>query len=168
MTGRAADSKPLASLTSSLLARKGQARPAMRPQVYDPVTPHEDLGWDDMGQEPLALSPPVAAHVDVHPAPDALPLPVRQQAQIAEGLGVVSEGRVASLTPRIISRAKGGTGGKAAFTLRLDATRHLRLRLACAVSQRSAQALVTQALDEFLKTMPELDDVARGMAQDRG
>src|SRR5437868_1801282 len=38
-----------------------------------------------------------------------------------------------------------GTKGKAAFTLRLDPDRHLRLRLACAVDGRSAQQLVTDA-----------------------
>ena len=39
---------------------------------------------------------------------------------------------------------------KAAFTLRLDAKRHLKLRLACAVNGRSAQQLVTDALDHLL------------------
>ena len=43
---------------------------------------------------------------------------------------------------------------KVAFTLRLDKDRHLKLRLASAVSNRSAQQLVTEALDRFLKTIP--------------
>jgi hypothetical protein len=46
---------------------------------------------------------------------------------------------------------------KAAFTLRLDPDRHLKLRLACALSRRSAQQLVTEALDDFLDSLPELD-----------
>jgi hypothetical protein len=46
---------------------------------------------------------------------------------------------------------------KAAFTLRLDAERHLKLRLASAVRGRSAQLLVTEALDAFLATMPDVD-----------
>ena len=46
---------------------------------------------------------------------------------------------------------------KAAFTLRLDPDRHLKLRLACALSRRSAQQLVTEALDIFLDSRPELD-----------
>ncbi|HEX9931376.1 MAG TPA: hypothetical protein VGB08_00875, partial [Allosphingosinicella sp.] len=49
---------------------------------------------------------------------------------------------------------------KAAFTLRLDPERHFRLRLACAVSGRSAQQIVTGALDEILKTYPEIDALA--------
>jgi hypothetical protein len=49
---------------------------------------------------------------------------------------------------------------KAAFTLRLDQDRHLKLRLACAVSGTSAQLLVTRALDELLASMPELEVMA--------
>ena len=47
--------------------------------------------------------------------------------------------------------------GRAAFTLRLDADRHLRLRLASAIAHQSAQQLVAQALDQFLATLPEVD-----------
>ena len=57
-------------------------------------------------------------------------------------------------------RAAPGAKGKAAFTLRLDPSRHLKLRLACAVNGRSAQQLVTDALDQLLSEMPELDSMA--------
>jgi hypothetical protein len=50
---------------------------------------------------------------------------------------------------------------KAAFTLRLDEERHLRLRLASAVSGRSAQQIVTGALDAFLESLPEVAELAR-------
>ena len=53
-----------------------------------------------------------------------------------------------------------GSKAKAAFTLRLDPERHLRLRLACAVNARSAQQLVTDALDHLLGDMPELESMA--------
>ena len=49
---------------------------------------------------------------------------------------------------------------KAAFTLRLDPDRHLKLRLACALDGRSAQQLVTSALDALLERVPELDSLA--------
>jgi hypothetical protein len=58
------------------------------------------------------------------------------------------------------SRAAPGSKGKAAFTLRLDPERHLKLRLACAVGGRSAQQIVTDALDQLLAAMPELDTLA--------
>jgi hypothetical protein len=57
-------------------------------------------------------------------------------------------------------RSAPGSKAKAAFTLRLDHERHLKLRLACAVDGRSAQMLVTQALDQLLGAMPELEAMA--------
>ena len=57
-------------------------------------------------------------------------------------------------------RAAPGGKAKAAFTLRLDRERHLKLRLASAVSGQSAQMLVTEALDQLLAAMPELDAMA--------
>ena len=56
------DPKPLASLGPSLLARKGSAKPAMRPQApgFAPVGNKaaaqslEDLGWNDMGEDDAA------------------------------------------------------------------------------------------------------------------
>jgi hypothetical protein len=57
-------------------------------------------------------------------------------------------------------RAAAGSKAKAAFTLRLDPERHLKLRLACAVDGRSAQQLVTDALDRLLERMPDLDGLA--------
>jgi predicted HicB family RNase H-like nuclease len=65
-------------------------------------------------------------------------------------------------TPRRAPRPRSATGskGKAAFTLRLDPDRHLKLRLACAVDGRSAQQLVTDALDHLLERMPDLDGLA--------
>jgi hypothetical protein len=64
--------------------------------------------------------------------------------------------------PRRATRARAAPGskGKAAFTLRLDPERHLKLRLACAVDGRSAQQLVTDALDHLLERMPDLDGLA--------
>src|SRR5215213_4964618 len=58
------------------------------------------------------------------------------------------------------ARAVPGSKAKAAFTLRLDPERHLKLRLACAVNGRSAQQLVTDALDQLLVDMPELEGMA--------
>jgi len=49
--------KPFASLSSGLLARKGAARPAMRPQGFGQgAAGLEDLGWNDMGFEPPKAS----------------------------------------------------------------------------------------------------------------
>ena len=67
-----------------------------------------------------------------------------------------------ALAPRHAPRPRSSVGSKAkaAFTLRLDPERHLKLRLACAVDGRSAQQFVTDALDQFLERMPEVDGLA--------
>ena len=58
--------------------------------------------------------------------------------------------------------------GKAAFTLRLDAERHLKLRLAAALERASAQSLVTRALDQFLAGVSGLDHLLGELPGDKG
>lgn len=142
------EAKPFASLTSGLLARKGQAKPAMRPQVYSGFgAPQEDLGWNDMGFDPPA------------PAQDA-PAVVKQQAELAAQFAAPAPASAEPVRkPRAPRSAAALNGHKAAFTLRLDEERHLRLRLASALQRRSSQRLVTEALDSLLNAMPGLDDL---------
>ena len=219
--------KAFASLSSGLLARKGAARPAMRPQGFGQGGAGlEDLGWNDMGFEPpkAAITP---VRDDEHDAfgeelPDQplrnplaaltpIASPVHdQQAEIAERFagydedGEDEDGEYVDETAELYDpeaedaaplaqaevdedfehestpivtipvraavpvpaparqrrpRAAPGSKGKAAFSLRLDPSRHLKLRLACAIGGRSAQQLVTDALDQLLDTMPELDSM---------
>ena len=204
------EARPFASLSSGLLARKGAAKPAMRPQAY---AGFEDLGWNDMGCDPAeaqqvqaapehvpssisALTPapkPVrtAASEAAEPAPeepapewsgeqpgDEAPSVVAQQRAILESFdGEEAEDEEAAAEPPaprrepvraeivpLPKRVAVPAGRKSAFTLRLDADRHLKLRLACAVTGRSAQQIVTGALDELLAGIPELDRLAAGAA----
>lgn len=244
--------KPFASLSSGLLARKGAARPAMRPQGFGQSGAGlEDLGWNDMGFDPPKAAPavrdvehdafgedvvdhprshhptgltPVDSPVhgqhaaladrfgqgddeeesfdeeydetaelydpaaeadsgeesdeegedeeqpaysvrDLAPAREPIaafvaPEPVETVAEpISEPVAkLVSPAPRPSRAPR--ARSAPGSKEKAAFTLRLDKDRHLKLRLACAVRGRSAQMLVTDALDRLLAEMPEVDDLA--------
>lgn len=187
-------SKPTASLSSSLLARKGQARPAMRPQGFLQMNTgqQEDLGWNDMGDDfrPAPYVAPVDYAFDA-PKPEVLrqiealdeqlaapaaefveePVAVEPENPLAEAPLVlarpmkrepvlkhapaVSQGTLARVA-REVSAKK----AKAAFTLRLDHARHLRLRLASAVTGRSAQHLVTEALDQFLESLEGIDALA--------
>lgn len=77
----------------------------------------------------------------------ATPHVVQQQQDLAQ--------QIAPVTPENghagLSRAAPGSRGKAAFTLRLDPDRHLRLRLLSALSHKSAQQIVTAALDAALE-----------------
>src|SRR5690348_34721 len=61
--------KAFASLSSGLLARKGAARPAMRPQGFGQVGQGlDDLGWNDMGDGSHAA--PETANAEIlEPAP---------------------------------------------------------------------------------------------------
>jgi hypothetical protein len=148
-----------ASLSPSLLARKGGAKPAMRPQhaalatmpaaaPADDPEKLEDLGWNDMGdgdepQQTADIFQLTPTPRDVEPIEPAV---LRQRESVAR--------RIAR-QPKARARAD-----RAAFTLRLDADRHLKLRLACTVRDTSAQALVTEALDLLLGAMPEIDSLA--------
>jgi hypothetical protein len=234
--------KAFASLSSGLLARKGAARPAMRPQGFGQgASGLEDLGWNDMGFEPpkpavvpirdedhdafgeelpdqplrnplAALTPiaspvhdqhaeiaerfaahdedgededgeyidetaelydpeaeeaePVAAaspeaEYEAEPACEAEPAYEPEPVYEPEPTPVATVPvRAATPVRPRRPRAAPGSKGKAAFTLRLDPARHLKLRLACAVNGRSAQQLVTDALDRLLDSMPELDSMA--------
>lgn len=171
MAAAMGEPKPLASLSSSLLARKGQAKPAMRPQGYAQfgmgmAAPSlEDLGWNDHGHdiEPAHVQPISADIVSIVPE-TAPPAVVVQQEELARELEPAPLPQpvarpVASV--RTTARAAPGSKAKAAFTLRLDPERHLKLRLVCAVNHRSAQATVIAALDAFLETQSAVADLAR-------
>ena len=178
------EARPFASLSSGLLARKVAAKPAMRPQGY--TGGFEDLGWNDMGHhEPNGEDPDgdLPEHVPssiaaLTPAPkhppqadDSEPEVVAQQRAIAESFAAEEEEAPAPVNvpapvvalPRRTAAAAAATavqGKKAAFTLRLDGERHLRLRLTTAVTGRSAQQIVTEALDQFLASIPEVEALA--------
>jgi hypothetical protein len=205
--------KPLASLSSSLLARKGGAKPAMRRQGFTNFPDHssdhfgethEDLGWNDMGYDvdpdhdahpidqvhhnPLAGAIPnpggavrqqqeeIAAKLGVKPVDEVaaemaekistavpVPLPISREVQplvehsSISAAATMQTSEVQKPRPAATSRTR---KAKTAFTLRLDPERHLKLRLATAVKNVSAQQLVTKAVDEYLRTIPELDDLA--------
>ncbi|UIJ44049.1 hypothetical protein LZK98_13280 [Sphingomonas cannabina] len=169
------NSKPLASLSSGLLARKGQARPAMRPQGFHGTgLSLEDLGWNDMGDAPEFVAPaPVQPLLSSIEPPAEAPVPpvlVERRAlrrefdePVAEpapapAAHVEEEVRPVSIaTAARIQREVRAGKPRAAFTLRLDPERHLRLRLASACRNRSAQALVTEALDAFIASLPEVE-----------
>jgi hypothetical protein len=181
--------KPFASLSSTLLARKGHAKPAMRPQGFagfgaTPSTAHDDLGWNDMGFDVHGRDPLPEHQPQPHSQPQSMAQPMPQPST-ADVVPILSQGPpvdqtvrveapavvrqqeelVRELTPLMVEavrkiRAAPGTKGKAAFTLRLDPERHLNLRLICAVTHRSAQHIVVEALDVYLQSQSALAALA--------
>ena len=190
--------KTFASLGPTLLARKGGAKPAMRPQLA-PLTgiagaqaaqaasqdPEdlEDLGWNDMGDDDDEAFDPIAHEAQIFsltPAPqnpeaeaqtrevDAAaraemaanagePAVLRQRRNVVTSIG--GNARETTRRPPVDVR-------RAAFTLRLEAKRHLKLRLASTVKNRSAQQLVTAALDKYLAEIPEIEALAAQVTRD--
>jgi hypothetical protein len=227
-----ADLKPVASLGATLLARKGGAKPAMRPQVAATgaggaqaaqkiASDLEDLGWNDMGEEDtpaersaevLQLTPaphnpeseaktdkgsPKALVRSMHEelaarlaeqgesdylvkkskpqpkpaAPASVPAPASAPVKeiAAEAAPAVERPAIEAASVEELKREAVNEASldarRAAFTLRLDAKRHLKLRLASTIRNRSAQQLVTEALDRFLKDIPEIELLARNIQQ---
>lgn len=228
------DAKPLASLGASLLARKGSAKPAMRPQASRAAVSGqaaaqnlEDLGWDDMGDEDTAADHS-AEVLQLTPSPHnkeaealtdtaspkpkvrsmheelalrlaeeeakanpaakkqalAAASPAKKQAlppidynELAEADEEVDFEAPSNVQPMAAMAARrteapkakpqaANDSRRAAFTLRLDAKRHLKLRLAATVRGRSAQQLVTEALDRFLDQIPEVEALAAHVKRD--
>lgn len=239
------EAKPFASLGPTLLARKGGARPAMRPQLSpllngtqqaldEDSDALDDLGWNDMGDPdederekrviPIGLSPigavddddlddeefdepAPAAHVFAREEPEdeepeewepeervpeawepenrepevemAYSTPIAETPRAALSNGAsngASEPEIPAPrhmpppsfdeAPAQARRSAIDDGRRAAFTLRLDAQRHLKLRLASTIRNRSAQQLVTQALDKFLAEIPEIEALAARVTRD--
>jgi hypothetical protein len=123
---------PVHSQHAEIEGRLSSVEPEEVEDVVDDTADVYDMA-DDLPEQPVAKAPVLEV---VQPLP--VPAPRRSSKQ----------------------RAAPGSKAKAAFTLRLDPERHLKLRLACAVSSRSAQLLVTDALDQLLARMPELDAMA--------
>jgi HPt (histidine-containing phosphotransfer) domain-containing protein len=203
------DPKPLASLGPSLLARKGAAKPAMRPQapgftaMKETAQSLEDLGWNDMGEDdaaadhsaevlqltPAPANPESEARTDKgSPKPkvlsmhEELALRLAESGQDADEVPAIPLRKKEALIDRQpavaaapapkpraeapAARRAESFSRRAAFTLRLDAKRHLKLRLASTVRNRSAQQLVTEALDRFLDDIPEIEALAAQVRRD--
>jgi predicted HicB family RNase H-like nuclease len=206
-----------ASLGPTLLARKGGAKPAMRPQVgplMQDATPLaeeqlEDLGWNDLGDDhegdhPASVVVPILPDAGFDAASlGASPVVRKQQRRLEERVladavmtandadwegdeegyaedegaediagfvddctvktqetsTAIASKPVKAPRPKAIA-APQDSGRRAAFTLRLDPERHLKLRLAATMQGISAQVLVTNALDAMLAEIDDLDLIA--------
>ncbi|MCJ2187919.1 hypothetical protein [Novosphingobium beihaiensis] len=159
-----------ASLTPRLLARKGGAKPAMRRQDAakflsgSAAAPQEDLGWNDWGhgegarkreEAPAPAHPPKSISAPESPkqVPQAAALPGGEMPEVLRQIEQIAWRINQSVPP---PQPAAQEGRRAAFTLRLDAERHFRLKMAGVVLNRSAQVLVTEALDKYLSEIPEV------------
>lgn len=203
-----------ASLSPTLLARKGGAKPAMRrqsiavsgAQAHQPThsaevsgTDLDDLGWNDLGEGHETAIASQAGDIEPHPAantpandaqdeaePDTQAESFAKLGQHAQSKANAPEAPLAKDTaehdsarvtpvrkgaprlprPTLVPAAPAAApkGKRTAFTLRLDADRHLKLRMVCTLANRSAQALVTEAVDAMFADFPELDQLVARVA----
>jgi len=119
---------------------------AQQRAIAESFPPEAETEAEEIVEEAVAeAAAPVEVPVE-RPVAHVVPLPKRP---VVKGPVVKAK-----------AKAKVEEGRKAAFTLRLDAERHLRLRLATAVTGRSAQQIVTGALDAMLASIPEVEALA--------
>ncbi len=174
-----------ASLNPTLLARKGGAKPAMRPQLHSlpekletekvDSSRLEDLGWNDMGAESEASSSKSAEVLHLTPAvanedfeADDVEEQVEAHSAEVDDASLLAQPEPVPTRPKSTKKSSKPTkpaGRRAAFTLRLDSDRHLKLRLAATMQGKSAQALVTEALDQTFAQIPDLDALVERMSR---
>jgi predicted RNA-binding Zn ribbon-like protein len=111
----------------------------------------DDLGWNDMGHDEGAEVFSITPDATLPEAHE--PEVVRRQRAAARRIAGAER------------RSALADGRRAAFTLRVDAERHLLLRLACTLNGRSAQQLVTDALDRLLDDLPDVAALAAQVAR---
>jgi hypothetical protein len=154
---RMLDLKPL--LTGSVPAHNVEAEQAVDDSVGHELTPEFPAEYtgefaapdDDYGIDHFEAEVPEVPEI------------VRQQESLIERVAAVArkvEARPAPAAKKEKAPRALRAREKAAFTLRLDAERHLRLRLASAVTNRSSQVILTDLLDEYLASLPEIDAMA--------
>lgn len=124
-------------LSPELLARKGSAHPAMRQQL--PIREIPDGGH--LATRPH-VQPSMAIAADGLRGPDAT-----------------------SSDPHLIAPETSGDSLRVSISLRLDTERHLKLRLASIVANRSSQEIVSEAVDRLLAQFNGLDAFVENLKQ---
>jgi hypothetical protein len=124
------------------------------PAAADPLLRHEDKNPKHRVLADAAMEPADAGDAVDDDSPE----------DTAHGPLLRKPRALAAPSPRPITRDRSrATERRAAFTLRLDPERHLKLRLASTMQGVSAQALLTEALDAMLAEFEELDALAARM-----
>lgn len=153
---RIVDLKPL--LHGSRLAHNVEAEQA----VDEPA--HNEASTDIVTEPEASLDADVQSEDSEAPLANGVefvkPPIVQQQESLEDRVAAVARKEKPAEEPVQRQPRRVRAREKAAFTLRLDAERHLRLRLASAVNNRSAQTILTDLLDHYLSSLPEIEAMA--------
>lgn len=150
-----------ASLTAGLLARKGEAMPAVDADAHAgvdidmrPVTPAG--GGKDVGQETIqSLYPPNPKGADDHPVAELEP-PRTEAAPDIWTISPPRSPRPMRRRPFLRSPDPGDHQRKATVTFRMPAKDFIRMRFASRDMEMSCQSIILEALDCYL----DANDVA--------
>lgn len=139
----------------------------------EPPAPADKVAPEVVPLKPAASLLPPEAPKPAKVAAPKVPEVVRQQEEIAARVSEAAAKAPKAEAPKVsapkapktddsaaVRRSALSDGRRAAFTLRLDAERHLKLRLACTIANRSAQQIVTDALDQFIAGLPDVATLA--------
>ena len=169
---------PAESVVQPMIGDAPIAPPADEPEVrYQQARLERQLAAQEsqivapvpVAAEPVVAEPVAAAPVQAEPVlpPAAIAAPfVAQPAVVLERAPAAPVAKRAS--PPRAPRVRAGARGNFAFTLRLDPDRHLRLRLASAMTNRSAQQILTALVDDYFANQPEIDACAKQVPASAG
>ena len=121
-----------ARLTSTLLTRKGMASPSAAPPS------RANMVWSMPARPPRPAETP--------PSP-ATPAPIPLRADLSGWIGPRKNQSNRESVPTVPRSAE----TRVRVSLRLDAGRHLRMKLVATHLNRSLQSLFTQAIDEYFE-----------------
>lgn len=152
--------QPHAGLTP-MPAQESHPQPPVHAQPTTHPHPVAQAGIDNSEDPEDALAEPEEASIDAL-AETPIPVVIEERVALARAVAELPAELPKAKAPKApkVPKADIARNAKAAFTLRVDPERHLKLRLACAISNRSAQQIVTEALDNFLNQLPELAKLA--------
>lgn len=160
----------LASLHSGLVARKGEAMPAVSHPLFSYVDKPRPAARDDRSAErrvwpPVAEQPTAARQQSqprhTHAEPEAVSDATFEQARLEPSMQSAEAPAAQVTPPQLIAKTSAAPkvqhaeeapdlAARHRMTLRLDHEQHHRLRLAAAIRDQSLQQVLSEALDNHL------------------
>ncbi|MDH5772959.1 MAG: hypothetical protein OEY84_07475 [Rhodospirillaceae bacterium] len=141
------NTKPAASLSASLLARKGEAVPAVAATLYN----NPSLAWGgDVGDG--TNSNHHAKRIDTTPAPAvvAQKVAVKQHSIIKKYLKPLPRKGDSEKTPSISKSNVRQKGDSVALILNIEEENYMRLKYKAQISGKSSQEIVRKAIERYL------------------
>lgn len=145
--------KDAARLSADLLARKGEASPAMSPQLPTGSKFLSGGRWVPLGfgsRKPESEAPPAVTETPAGARSEAEPLPAVEPAPTP------APAPARPVRARSVVSRPASPGRRIALTLRLDRRRHLGLKIVSAHVRRSGQNLMLEALDSLLDSYADV------------